>query len=99
MLERSHKEVDQVIAHIYENRPKSNTNSAVKINNYEIPRFDEEPEPGARWVSTFEEASNAPGYDKGEVLTSPKNAHKPYTKSTVNGILNIQNWFHIRIMF
>ena len=72
MLERSHKEVDQVIAHIYENRPKSNTNSAVKINNCEIPRSDEEPEPGARWVSMFDEAFDTLGNDIGEILTPPK---------------------------
>ena len=91
MLERSHKEADQVITHIYRNRPRPNTDSAVKISNYEIPRSDEEPKPGACWVSTFDEASNALGNDIGAVLTSLENAHKPYVKSMVNRILNIQN--------
>ena len=79
--------------------PRSNTNGAVRISNYEIPRSDEEPEPGAHWISTFDEASNEPGHDIRAVLTSPKNARKPYTKSTTNGILNTQDWFHIEIMF
>ena len=97
--ERSHKEVDQVIAHIYGNMPRSNTDSAVKISSYGIPRSDEESEPGARWLSTFDEASNALGHDIGEGVAPPKNAHKPYAKSMVNGMLNTQNRFHIRIMF
>ena len=99
MLEQSHKEVDQVITHIYRNRPRLNTDSAVKISNYEIPRFDEKPKPGARWVSTFDEASNALRHDIGAILDYPKNAHKPYAKSMVNRILNTQNRFHIGIMF
>ena len=91
MSERIHKEVDRVIAHIYRNRPRPNTDNVIKISNYEIPRSDEKLQPGACWVSTFNEASNAPGHDMGAVLTSPKNAHKPYTKSMVNGIPSIQN--------
>ena len=39
------------------------------------------------------------GHDTGAVLTSLKNAHNPHTNSMVNGILKIQNWSHIGIMF
>ena len=82
----------------YRNIPRSNTDSAVKISNYEILRPDEEPEPGTCWIPMFDEDSNALGNNIGAVL-SPQKAHEPYTKSTTNGILNIQNWFHIGIMF
>ena len=40
---------------------------------------NEGPEPGERWTLTFDGASNAMGHDIGEVLTSPRNTHIPFT--------------------
>ena len=74
----------------YRNRPRLDTDIVVKIGNYEIRGLDKGPEPGARWILTFDGASNTLGHDIWAVLTSPKNAHNPYTKLTSNGILNIQ---------
>ena len=65
--------------------------SLEKISDYKIPGPNEGPEPGARWTFMFDGDSNTRGHDIGEVLTSPKNSHKPYAKSMENGILNIQN--------
>ena len=52
---------------------------AIFIADYEIPGPDEGPEPGARWTLMFYGASNALRHGMGEVLTSLKNYHKPYT--------------------
>ena len=58
------------------------------IGDYEIPRPNEGPEPGARWILMFDGASNALGNGIGVVLNSPNNFHKPYTASLCFDCIN-----------
>ena len=70
MLEQSVKEKLIKLLHIYacsyRNRPRLDIDIAVKISNYEIPELDKGSKPGARWIPTFDGASNALGHDIGE---------------------------------
>ena len=49
------------------------------IRGYEIPGPNKEPGPGSRWTLMFDGASNAQGHGIGEILTSPKCFHFPFT--------------------
>ena len=49
------------------------------VKDDEVIGDDEGPEPGARWMLTFDGASNAMGHGVGAVLISPKDGYIPFT--------------------